>query len=147
MNARDIQEILKLLPHRYPFLMIDRVLEIELDKSLVAIKNVSINEPYFVGHFPERPVMPGVMILECLAQASAVLACETIHARPGDGYLYLFAGIENARFKHIVEPGDQLRLEVKVEKHKQQIWKFSNVALVDGKVVCTADMTCARIRD
>jgi len=146
MNAKDIQEILKYLPHRYPFLLIDRVIEMEVGKSLVGIKNVSINEPFFVGHFPERPVMPGVLILEALAQASAVLASETIQARPGDGYLYLFAGIDNVRFKHIVEPGDQLRLEVKLERHKQGIWKFDNVALVDGKVVCTANMTCARVR-
>lgn len=146
MNAKDIQEILKYLPHRYPFLLIDRVLEMEVGKSLVAIKNVSINEPFFVGHFPERPVMPGVLILEALAQASAVLASETLNARPGDGFLYLFAGIDNVRFKHMVEPGDQLRLEVKLERHKQTIWKFTNVALVNERVVCTADMTCARVR-
>lgn len=146
MNAKDIQEILKYLPHRYPFLLIDRVLEMEVGKSLLAIKNVSINEPFFVGHFPERPVMPGVLILEALAQASAVLASETINARPGDGFLYLFAGIDNVRFKHMVEPGDQLLLKVNLEKHKQTIWKFNNEALVNDRVVCTADMTCARVR-
>lgn len=147
MNAKDIQEILRYLPHRYPFLLIDRVLEMDLGKSLVAIKNVSINEPYFVGHFPERPVMPGVLILEALAQASAVLASEALNASPGDGYLYLFAAIDNVRFKHMVEPGDQMRLEVQLERRKQNIWKFSNVALVEGKIVCTANMTCARIRN
>lgn len=146
MNSKNIQEILNYLPHRYPFLLIDRVLEMEVGKSLLAIKNVSINEPFFVGHFPERPVMPGVLILEALAQASAVLASETINARPGDGFLYLFAGIDNVRFKHMVEPGDQLLLEVTLEKHKQTIWKFNNKALVNDKVVCTADMTCARVR-
>lgn len=145
MNARDIQEILKYLPHRYPFLLIDRVIEMDIGKSLIAIKNVSINEPFFVGHFPEKPVMPGVLILESLAQASAVLACEMINARPSDGYLYLFAGIDNVRFKHMVEPGDQLRLEVKLERQKQGIWKFNNTALVDNKIVCTAHMTCARV--
>lgn len=141
----DIKKILEYLPHRYPFLLVDRVLEMEVGKSLVAIKNVTINEPYFVGHFPEQPVMPGVLILEALAQASCILASETINARPNDGYLNLFAAIDNARFKHIVEPGDQLRLEVNIERHKQTIWKFSNQALVNGKLVCEADMTCARV--
>lgn len=141
----DIKQILEYLPHRYPFLLVDRVLEMEVGKSLVAIKNVTINEPYFVGHFPEQPVMPGVLILEALAQASCILASETINARPNDGFLNLFAAIDNARFKHIVEPGDQLRLEVNIERHKQAIWKFNNQALVNGKLVCEADMTCARV--
>lgn len=145
-TSRDIQEILKLLPHRYPFLLIDRVIESDGEKSLVAIKNVTINEPFFVGHFPERPVMPGVLILEALAQASAILASEILNALPGDGYLYLFAAIDNVRFKHIVEPGDQLRLEVILKAKKQGIWKFDNTALVGGKVVCTASLTCARVR-
>lgn len=146
MNAKDIQQILEYLPHRYPFLLIDRVLEMEVGKSLTAIKNVTINEPFFIGHFPERPVMPGVLILEALAQASCVLASETINARPGDGYLYLFAGIDEVRFKHMVVPGDQLKLEVEIERHKQSIWKFNNAAWVDGQMVCTAKMTCARVR-
>jgi len=145
MNLKDIKQVLDYLPHRYPFLLVDRVLEMEVGKSLVAIKNVTFNEPYFVGHFPEQPIMPGVLILEALAQASCILACETINARPNDGYLNLFAGIDNVRFKHVVEPGDQLRLEVKIERHKQMIWKFNNQALVDGRLVCSADMTCARV--
>lgn len=146
LHSKDIQEIMKYLPHRYPFLLVDKVIEMDPGKSLVALKNVSINEPYFVGHFPERPVMPGVLILEALAQASAILASDVLNARPGDGFLYLFAGIDNVRFKHMVEPGDQLRLEVKLERHKQTVWKFNNQALVNEKVVCTADMTCARVR-
>jgi 3-hydroxyacyl-[acyl-carrier-protein] dehydratase len=145
-NAKDIQAIMEYLPHRYPFLLIDRVLEMEVGKSLTAIKNVTMNEPFFCGHFPEKPIMPGVMILEALAQASCVLASETINARPGDGYLYLFAGMNDVRFKHMVVPGDQLKLEVLLERHKQEIWKFNNTAWVDGRVVCSANMTCARVR-
>lgn len=144
MNVMDIHEILKYLPHRYPFLLIDRVLEIHEGKSLVAIKNVSANEPFFVGHFPERPIMPGVLILESLAQASAILAYETTKTRKGDGYLHFFAGIDNARFKRVVEPGDQLRLEVEVIRAKQDVWKFTGAALVDGQVVCSAEMTSAK---
>lgn len=145
MNTMEVQEILKLIPHRYPFLMIDRVIESDGEKRLVAIKNVSINEPFFEGHFPEKPVMPGVLILEALAQASAVLAGTMLKPNEFHDYLYLFAAIDNVRFKHIVQPGDQLRLEVLLERKKQTIWKFNNTALVEGKVVCTANMTCARI--
>jgi 3-hydroxyacyl-[acyl-carrier-protein] dehydratase len=140
----DINEIIQYLPHRYPFLLIDRVLEIELGKSLVAIKNVTINEPFFTGHFPGMPVMPGVLILEALAQATCVLAYKSTDSKPSDEYLYLFAGIDNARFKRVVVPGDQLRLDVELQKCKQGIWKFSGKASVDGELVCSADMISAK---
>lgn len=143
MSELDIQEILKWLPHRYPFLLIDRVLSIETGKSLVAIKNVSFNEPFFMGHFPGRPVMPGVLILEALAQATCILTSKTYNDAPGSK-LYLFAGIDNARFKQLVTPGDQLRLEVDFVKSKKEICKFKGVATVDGNLVCSADMISAR---
>src|SRR5689334_17298815 len=114
----DVHEILKLLPHRYPFLLIDRVLDIELGSTIVALKNVTMNEAFFNGHFPERPVMPGVLILEALAQAGGVLAYKSTNTTPSSGVLYYLAGIDNARFRRIVEPGDQLRLEVKVVRSK-----------------------------
>ncbi len=141
----DIQEILQYLPHRYPFLLIDRVIEINPGKSLVAIKNVTINEPFFVGHFPNRPVMPGVLMLEALAQATCVLANKSSAVKnSNENYLHLFAGIDNARFKRIVEPGDQLRLHVELLRYKQGIWKFTGTATVDGELACSADMMSAR---
>jgi len=141
----DIQEILKYLPHRYPFLLIDRVIEINPGKSLVAIKNVSVNEPFFQGHFPGQPVMPGVLILEALAQATCILANKSSAPdQPYENYLYLFAGIDNARFKRMVVPGDQLRLTVEIIKHKQGIWKSTGVATVDNEIVCSADLISAR---
>lgn len=139
----DINEVLRHLPHRYPFLMIDRVLNYEIGKSLVAIKNVSFNEPYFTGHFPVRPVMPGVLILESMAQATGILAFKTAHAGPSENSLYLFVGIDNARFKAPVGPGDQLRLEVELVRQIRNIWRFNAVAKVDDKVVCTAELMCA----
>lgn len=143
MNSMDIYEVLKHLPHRYPFLMVDRVLECEPGKSLVAIKNVSINEPFFPGHFPEKPVMPGVLIMEALAQATGILAFKTVGKTNDDGSLYLFVGIDNARFKSQVVPGDQLRLEVALTRTIRNIWKFNAVAKVDGKVVASAELMCA----
>ena len=143
MNTMDVYEVLEYLPHRYPFLLIDRVIDFEPGKSLVAIKNVSINEPFFPGHFPRHPVMPGVLILEALAQATGILAFKSTNTKPDDSSLYYFAGIDNARFKKPVQPGDQLRLEVEVIKTKRGIWKFSAVAKVDDNVVCTADLMCA----
>ncbi len=144
----DIHEIVKYLPHRYPFLLVDKVVEFNPGKSLVAIKNVTINEPFFAGHFPERPVMPGVLILEAMAQATCILANKspTITNPEHDHrrYLHLFAGIDNARFKRVVEPGDQLRLDVQLLRCKQGIWKFSGVATVDDELVCSADMISAR---
>ncbi len=138
MNIMDIQQILQHLPHRYPFLLVDRVLEIIPNHKITAIKNVTCNEPFFTGHFPQRMVMPGVLILEALAQAGALFASKTNLVQNS---LFLFAGIENARFKRIVEPGDQLRLEVSLVKHKQAVWKFSGIATVDGELACSADMT------
>lgn len=140
----DIHEILKYLPHRYPFLLLDKVTHIELNQSLVAIKNVTINEMFFLGHFPNRPVMPGVLILEAMAQAGAVLAYKSSNATPADGILYYFAGIDNARFRRVVEPGDQLRLEVKVLKAKRDIWKLEGCAYVGDELACSAEFMSAR---
>lgn len=139
----DIQEILEHLPHRYPFLLIDRVLEVEPGKRLRALKNVSVNEPCFTGHFPERPIFPGVLIMEALAQATGILAFKTNNTKPSDGSLYYFAGIDNCRFKQPVVPGDQLILEVAIVKERRGIWKFTAEALVDGKIVASADLMCA----
>jgi 3-hydroxyacyl-[acyl-carrier-protein] dehydratase len=144
MTAMDIQEILKHLPHRPPFLLIDRILEIKEGESIVALKNVTMNEPFFVGHFPERPVMPGVLILESMAQAAAVLAYKSTKSLPSDGSLYYFAGIDNARFRRIVEPGDQLRLEVKLERTIRNIWKLSGNAFVGDELACSAEFLSAR---
>jgi len=143
LSALDIYEIMEHLPHRYPFLLIDRVLECDPGKSLVALKNVTYNEPFFTGHFPHRPVMPGVLILEAMAQATGVLAFRTMGRTPADNALYYFVGIDNARFKQPVEPGDQMRIEVEVVKSMRGVWKFNGKALVDGKVVCSADLMCA----
>jgi 3-hydroxyacyl-[acyl-carrier-protein] dehydratase len=139
----DIQEILEHLPHRYPFLLVDRVLECEPGKRLKAIKNVSVNEPMFTGHFPERPIFPGVLIMEALAQATGILAFKTTEKKPDGTSLYYFAGIDNCRFKQPVVPGDQLVLEVEVVKAKRGIWKFTAEAKVDDKVVASADLMCA----
>lgn len=138
----DIYEILKKLPHRYPILLVDRVLEIERGKSIKAIKNVSINEPYFSGHFPHHPVMPGVLIIEALAQAAAILSFETAQAVTDKNNIYYFAGIDNARFKRPVEPGDQLLLEVLLERSKSGVFKFHAQAKVDGATAAEADIMC-----
>jgi 3-hydroxyacyl-[acyl-carrier-protein] dehydratase len=139
----DIHQILKKLPHRYPFLMVDRVLEIDKGKRIRAVKNVSINEPFFIGHFPNRPVMPGVLMLEALAQAAAILAFDSMDTEPDEKTVYYFAGIENARFKRPVEPGDQLILEVEMGRSKAGIFKFQTRALVGEEVVVEAGLTCA----
>ncbi len=139
----DIHEILKRLPHRYPILMVDRVLELEHKKRIRALKNVTINEPYFVGHFPHRPVMPGVMMLEALAQAAALLAYDAADAKPDDKSVYYFAGIDAARFKRPVEPGDQIVLDVTLERMKAGIFKFQAKASVGGEVAVEADLMCA----
>jgi 3-hydroxyacyl-[acyl-carrier-protein] dehydratase len=139
----DIHQILKKLPHRYPFLMVDRVLEIEKGKRIRAVKNVSINEPFFIGHFPNRPVMPGVLMLEALAQAAAILAFDSMDAEPDEKTVYYFAGIEGARFKRPVEPGDQLILEVEMGRSKAGIFKFQTRALVGEEVAVEAGITCA----
>ena len=138
----DIHDILKRLPHRYPFLLVDRVLELERGKSLRALKNVTMNEPFFVGHFPHRPVMPGVMILEALAQAAAILAFDNIDVRPDDKTVFYFAGIDRARFKRPVEPGDQLILHVTLDRIKSGIVKFTTAARVDDGVVAEAELMC-----
>lgn len=143
LNSFDIQEITKLLPHRYPMLLVDRVLDYEVGKSLHAIKNVSINEPIFTGHFPNQPIFPGVLILEALAQATGLLGFKTAE-NTSENELYLFAAIDNARFKQPVYPGDTMHLHVEFVKERRNIWKFYGEAKVDGKVVCSAELMCAR---
>lgn len=139
----DIHQILKKLPHRYPFLLVDRVLELEKGQRIKALKNVTMNEHFFQGHFPHRPVMPGVLMLEALAQAAAVLAFETMGKEPDENTVYYFAAVEGARFKRPVEPGDQLILDVTMGRMKAGIFKFSAKALVDGEVAVEAELTCA----
>jgi 3-hydroxyacyl-[acyl-carrier-protein] dehydratase len=139
----DIQKILKKLPHRYPILLVDRVLEIEAGKRIRALKNVSVNEPFFVGHFPGRPVMPGVLMLEALAQAAALLSFETLGIGADDKTVYYFAGIDGARFKRPVGPGDQLILDVEVARMKASIWKFNAKAWVGEELAVEAEMMLA----
>jgi 3-hydroxyacyl-[acyl-carrier-protein] dehydratase len=139
----DIHEILRKLPHRYPIILVDRVLDLVPGERVVALKNVTINEPYFAGHFPNHPVMPGVLIIESLAQAAAILAFVTLQAKEGDGTLFYFAGIDAARFKRPVVPGDQLRLEVAMGRVKRTVGQFTGRALVDGQLVCETEMLCA----
>ncbi len=140
----DIHEILAVLPHRHPFLLIDRVLELDPGKSVVAIKNISINDPFFQGHFPGRPVMPGVLILESLAQACGILAITILaNYSPKTSVIYL-AGVDNVRFKQVVEPGDQMQLNVELVRHKADIIKFTGSAYVNAKLACAANLTCAR---
>ena len=140
----DIQEILEYLPHRYPFLLVDRVLAIEPGLSLIGLKNVSFNEPFFLGHFPQRPIMPGVLILEALAQATGILAFNSDGVRPDRQSMYYLAGVDNARFKRPVGPGDQLILEVRLERIKRDIGKFICEAKVDGQLAASADLMCAK---
>ena len=136
----DIHRIREILPHRYPFLLVDRVLDYTLGESLTAIKNITFNEPFFQGHFPERPVFPGVLILEALAQASALLASHSDEAETEEQIILLFAGIDSARFKRPVEPGDQLMLKVRQTNYRRKIWKYSTKATVEGKLVASADV-------
>ncbi|HYP33309.1 MAG TPA: 3-hydroxyacyl-ACP dehydratase FabZ [Burkholderiaceae bacterium] len=138
----DIHQIIKKLPHRYPFLLVDRVVELEKDVRIKALKNVSINEPFFNGHFPNRPVMPGVLMLEALAQASALLSFASEGEVADGSRLYYFAGIDGARFKRVVEPGDQLILESKIERKKANIYKYSTRATVDGELAVEAELMC-----
>ena len=139
----DIHQILKRLPHRYPILLVDRVLEIEKGKKIKALKNVTINEPFFMGHFPHHPVMPGVLMLEAMAQAAALLSFHSLDIVPDENMVYYFAAIDGARFKRPVEPGDQLTLEVEIERVKAGISKFKGRALVASELVCEAHLTCA----
>lgn len=144
MQAEDIQEILKYLPHRYPFLLLDRIIEYRLGDYLVALKNVSYNEPFFTGHFPGRPIMPGVLILEAMAQAAGILAFKTTQWIPNENSLFYFGSIDQAKFKQPVIPGDQLKIKVKVQRAKGHFWKFNCVAEVEDRIVCEADIMCAR---
>ncbi len=139
LNATDI---MRLLPHRYPFLLLDRVLELEPGKRLLALKNVTLNEPFFPGHFPNFPVMPGVLIVEAMAQASAVLGFRSTGTSAQDDNVYLFVGIDKARFRQAVQPGDQLRIEVQLKRAVRGIWMFTCSASVDGTEVASAEIMC-----
>jgi 3-hydroxyacyl-[acyl-carrier-protein] dehydratase len=138
----DIHKILKKLPHRYPILLVDRVLEIEKNVRIKALKNVTINEPFFMGHFPARPVMPGVMMLEALAQTAALLSFESMGTEPGEDTVVYFVGIDGARFKRPVEPGDQLILEARIDRAKGGIYKYKTRASVDGETAVEAELMC-----
>jgi 3-hydroxyacyl-[acyl-carrier-protein] dehydratase len=138
----DIHQILKQLPHRFPFLLVDRVLELDKGKRIKALKNVTINEPFFTGHFPHRPVMPGVLMLEAMAQVAALLAFDMQGVTPDDKTVYYFAGIDGARFKRPVEPGDQLIMELTLDRLKAGVFKFKGTAHVEGNMVCEAELMC-----
>jgi 3-hydroxyacyl-[acyl-carrier-protein] dehydratase len=142
----DIHEVLEHLPHRYPFLLIDRVLEVVPNERIVALKNVTINEPFFPGHYPHHPVMPGVLIIEAMAQASALLSFKSMGTKPDDNSVYYFVGIDNARFKRPVSPGDQLIFKSAITMSRRGMWKFSCTAEVDGQVAAEAELICT-IRD
>ena len=139
----DIHRILRKLPHRYPFLLVDKVVELEKDWRVKAIKNVTINEPFFAGHFPARPVMPGVLILEALAQAAALLSFESMGSEPGDDSVVYLVGIDGARFKRPVEPGDQLLLDVTLSRLRQGVQRFHGQVRVGSEVAAEAEMMCA----
>lgn len=141
MSEMNIHGVLRFLPHRYPFLLVDKVVTLELDKSITAIKNVTMNEQFFQGHFPNQPVMPGVLIIEALAQAAGILAYKSMNWSPESSLFYLGA-ISEARFKKIVIPGDQLVLNAVVLKRRTTVWKFACEAMVNGESMCTAEMTC-----
>lgn len=142
MSAMDINEIQQYLPHRYPFLLVDRVLECVPGERIVAIKNVTFNEPFFPGHFPKLPIMPGVLIIEAMAQAAAILAFKTAGRLPSDDSLVYFLGIDEARFKSPVTPGDQLKFTARIERNIKGVWKFAAEATVDGKLAAEAKMMC-----
>ncbi|OHC66324.1 MAG: 3-hydroxyacyl-[acyl-carrier-protein] dehydratase FabZ [Rhodocyclales bacterium GWA2_65_20] len=142
MTAMDIHQILEYLPHRYPFLLVDRVLEVVPGERITALKNVSVNEPFFPGHYPHHPVMPGVLIIEALAQTAAILSFKTMGGKPDDKSVYYFVGIDGARFKRPVGPGDQLVMEVSITLNKRGMWKFTGVAKVDGNVAAEAELIC-----
>jgi 3-hydroxyacyl-[acyl-carrier-protein] dehydratase len=140
----DIHEVMAHLPHRYPFLLVDRVLECEPGKHIVAVKNVTINEPFFQGHFPHHPVMPGVLIMEALAQAAGILSFKTMGSMPDDHSVFYFVGIDNARFKKPVTAGDQLHLHIEILRNMRGIWKYKAEAKVDGEIVAEAELMCAK---
>ncbi len=139
----DISEIRNHLPHRYPFLLVDRVLELNLGESIVACKNLTINEPFFNGHFPEKPVFPGVLLLEAMAQAAGILGFKTMSKTPADGSMYYFVGADELRFKRPCVPGDQVMLRAKILSDRRGIWKFAVSADVDGKLCASATILCA----
>ena len=138
----DINEIKEYLPQRYPFLLVDRVLELTLGESIVAIKNVTGNENHFNGHFPGLPIMPGVLIIEAMAQAAGILGFKTLDKKPSEGSIYMFAGVDNARFKRQVVPGDQLILKAQYVSDKKGLWKFDCQAYVEDKLACSATILC-----
>ena len=139
----DITEIREYLPHRYPFLLVDRVIDLEVGKNITAIKNVTINEPFFDGHFPNLPIMPGVLIIEAMAQAAGILGFKTLDKKPSDGSIYMFVGADKMRFKKPVGPGDQLTLKAEIVTSRSGIWKFDCRAEVDGKMVAAGQILCA----
>jgi 3-hydroxyacyl-[acyl-carrier-protein] dehydratase len=142
MDSMDINAILEHLPHRYPFLLVDRVLEVVPNERIHAIKNVTVNEPFFPGHFPNYPVMPGVLIIEALAQAAAILSFKTLGSKPDANSVYYFVGIDDARFKKPVVPGDQLNLHVSILRLSRGLWKFKAEAKVDGQIAAEAGLMC-----
>jgi len=142
MNSLDINQIKQYLPHRYPFLLVDRVLDWESGKSITAIKNVTINEEFFNGHFPHKPVMPGVLMIEALAQTAALLSFLTMNMKPDDNSVVYFIGIDGARFKRPVEPGDQLKMDVQILRSARGIWKYKATASVDGQLAVEAELMC-----
>ena len=144
MNTMDIHEILQHLPHRFPFLLIDRVVSCVPGEYIHAYKNVTINEPFFAGHFPHYPVMPGVLIMEALAQAAGVLSFKTMGEKPDDDSVFYFVGIDAARFKKPVVPGDQLHLHVKIARQMRGVWKYKAEGRVDDLIVAEAELMCAK---
>jgi 3-hydroxyacyl-[acyl-carrier-protein] dehydratase len=142
MNTLDVQQIKEYLPHRYPMLLVDRVLDYEVGKSITAIKNVTINEEFFNGHFPHKPVMPGVLMIEALAQTAAILSFVTMGVKPDENSLVFFVGIDGARFKRQVGPGDQLKMDVEVLRVSRGIWKYKAVATVDGQLAVEGELMC-----
>jgi len=139
----DVQQIREYLPHRYPFLLVDRVTELEIGKYIISVKNVSVNEPFFNGHFPQLPVMPGVLIVEAMAQSAGILGFKTLDKTPADGSVYLFAGADKIRFRRQVVPGDQLIMRVDYVSDRRGIWKFDCSARVDGELAASATILCA----
>ncbi|MDB2680098.1 3-hydroxyacyl-ACP dehydratase FabZ [Methylophilaceae bacterium] len=141
-TSMGIKQILDHLPHRYPFVLVDKVLSYELGKCIDAIKNVTINEPFFPGHFPHYPVMPGVLVVEALAQAAAILSFKTLNEKPNDHSVYYFVGIDKARFKKPVIPGDQIKLNVSIERTIKGIWKYKGIAMVEDEIAAEAEIMC-----
>ena len=142
MNTLDIQQIKEYLPHRYPMLLVDRVLDYELNKRITGIKNVSANEEFFNGHFPHKPLMPGVLMIEALAQTAALLSFLTMGVKPDENTLLFFIGIDGARFKRQVGPGDQLKMDVEILRVSRGIWKYKAVGTVDGQLAVEAELMC-----